>query len=310
MSDKRTVASYLLSISIFSLAAALFYFTLEVSRLVNEVPMVVGGIETISTKIEPIINQIDKVQMLVKPILSEVAEVRKQIPSILKEVKQTRALVNPILKEVKLNRELVPSILKEVKQTREIVPSILTEVKQTRALVPPILKEVKQTRESIPALLAGADEVVVKAAKIGKSASEDAVAGLFTGLIKAPFKIVGGAGSMLFGSSDPDVNKLTALDHKIIKDKLNEILTSGKKGETETWKNAESGRRGSITLLNIESDETIDEDADEDTEEDECREFNVKIWLKDKLESHTLITACLSDGDEWEVTKREKQRDT
>jgi len=292
MSDKRTAASYLLSVSVFSLAAALFYFTFEVSRLVKEVPMVVGGIETISTKIEPIISQMDKVQALVKPILNEVAQVRKEIPGILKEVKQTRALITPILKEVRLNRELVPSILKEVKQTRKLVPSILKEVKQSRELVPPILKEIKQTRESIPGLLAGADEVVVKAAQIGKSASEDAVAGLFTGLIKAPFKIVGNAGSMLFGSSDPDANKLTDLDNKIIKAKLNKILTSGKAGETKTWENAESSRRGSITLLKIESDERMDEYADEDSNDDECRKFNVKIWLQDELESHALITAC------------------
>ncbi|VAW56995.1 hypothetical protein MNBD_GAMMA07-1802, partial [hydrothermal vent metagenome] len=138
-----------------------------------------------------------------------------------------------------------------------------------------------------------ADKVVTKAGKVGKSTSEGAVTGLFTGIIKAPFKLVGGLGSALFSTFSDDEEGLTQLDREIINKKLNEILTVDGSGSVETWENSESKRNGTIKLLNIESGE------------EECREFDMKTWLEDELESHSRVTACLNEDSAWKVTKRE-----
>ncbi len=292
MSDKRMLASYVLSASIASLAVALLYFTLEITRIVDSLPQLVE-------EIEPVISQVDEVKSMIQPILTEVAEVRKQIPGILKEVKQTRLLIPPILQEVKQNRELIPTVMTEVRKVRGSIPVILTEVKKVRETVPSILSEVKKTRESIPQLLDRVDGMVAKAGKIGKETGESAVSGIFTGIIKAPFKLVGDLGSTLFGSLGAVGHELTESDQEIIKNMLNEILTKEDDGSIKKWKNPQSGRNGSIGLLDIK---TVDDK--------ECREFSIKIWLSSELESHSKVVSCLNDDSAWEIVSRVNQLET
>lgn len=276
MPDKANTASYVLSISLFSLAAALVYFTVELTRVANQIPAILGSVEHTSEKIEPVVREVSAIRELVPPIISEVTELRKQIPLILEEVKQTRALVPPVLEEVKQTRQLMPAILKEVKQTRKLIPSIL--------------QEVEKTREALPPMLVKADKIVSDARQLGQKTSEGAVTGVITGIIKAPFKLVGGLGKSIFGSLDIEAQGLTKEDRDMSLNTANELVTSGKVGETRSWSNPDSGNKGSVTL----KEEKVIDDR-------KCRVLSFAINTDSAKGIKKDVTVCLNDEAEWET---------
>lgn len=292
MSDKPNIATYTLAVSLFSLAAAFVYFTIGLTHLANQAPAILDGIEKTSKQIEPVLKEFYKIRELIPPIVTEVKEIRKQIPDILHEVKQVRTLVPPVLEEVKLTREAVPPILVEVKKTREAVPPILVEVKKTREAVPPILVEVKKTREAIPAMLTEVDNLLNNAGNIVKKSSEGAVSGVLTGIIKAPFKLIGGAGKSLFGGHS---NKLTEKDRQLSEATALRILSSVNIGKTESWSNPDSGNNGVITLKEIKT-----------ISNRQCKVVNFTINIKNSDPVNDDITACLNDENKWEVLKEDE----
>ena len=96
----RLVASYLFSLSLFSLACSVVYFTYEVVIISKQIPEILLRVDTTSEKLEPIIDDVGNIIDLVPPILKEVEEIRKSIPPILKEVEQTRKMIPHFLSEV------------------------------------------------------------------------------------------------------------------------------------------------------------------------------------------------------------------
>ena len=259
MSDKRNIATYTLAVSLFCLSAAFVYFTIGLTRLANQTPLILSGIEETSKKIEPVLTEFYKVRELIPPIVTEVTEIRKQIPKILNEVEQVRTLV----------------------------PSILQEVKLTRESIPPILIEMKHTREAIPAMLTKADNLVNNAGNIGKKSSEGAVSGVLTGIIKAPFKLIGGAGKSLFGRHS---NKMTEKDRQLSEATVLRVLSSEKTGKTESWNNTDSGNNGVITLKEIKT-----------IEKRQCKVINFTINIKNSEAVNDVVTACLNDENKWGV---------
>lgn len=290
MNDRRNIATYLLSISLFCLAGALVYFTIELTRIANQIPTILASIEQTSERIGPVITEVNKIRELIPPIVNEISEIRKQIPNILEEVKQTRALVPTVLEEVKQARILIPSILEEVKQARVLVPSILDEVKQTRESIPSILNEVKETREAIPPMMARADRIVTDAREVGKKASEGAVTGVIAGIIKAPFNIVGGLGKSMFGSLNLEAEGLNDKDRELSVNAANEILSAGKVGESRTWSNPDSGNKGTVTLKDTKI-----------IHKRECRVMHIVVRVAGEEPINKDITACLNDESVWEA---------
>ena len=252
MSDKRNIATYTLAVSLFSLAAAFVYFTIGLTRLANQAPAILDGIEETSQQIEPVLK-------LIPPIVTEVTEIRKQIPKILNEVEQVRILVPPILEEVKLTREAVP----------------------------PILVEVKKTREAIPTMLTRADNLVNNAGNIGKKSSEGAVSGVITGILKAPFKLIGGAGKSLSGRH---ANKMTEKDRQLSEATALRLLSSEEIGKTERWSNPDSKNNGVITLKEIKT-----------ISNHQCKVVNYTINIKNSKPIKENVTVCLSDDNKWEL---------
>jgi len=252
VNDKRNIATYTLAVSLFSLAAAFVYFTIGLTRLANEAPAILEGIEKTSKQIEPVLK-------LIPPIVTEVTEIRKQIPNILDEVEQVRILVPPILEEVKLTREAVP----------------------------PILVEVKKTREAIPTMLTRADDLINNAGNIGKKSSEGAVTGVVTGILKAPFKLIGGAGKSL---SSRHANEITEKDRQVLEATVLRVLSSEDIGKTESWSNPDSGNNGVITLKEIKT-----------ISNRQCKIVNYIINIKHSKPIKENVTACLSDDNKWEL---------
>jgi surface antigen len=250
VSDKHNIATYTLAASLFSLTAAFVYFTIELTRLANQAPAILEGIEKTSKQIEPVLNEFYKIRELIPPIVTEVTEIRKQIPKI------------------------------------------LNEVEQVRILVPPILVEVKKTREAIPTMLTKADNLVNNAGNIGKKSSEGAVSGVITGIIKAPFKLIGGTGKSLFKSQS---HKISDKDRQLIEETALRVLSSANVGETQNWNNPNSGNNGVITLKEIK---TIDKR--------QCSVLTLSINIKNSKSLKEKITSCLNDENKWELLKEDQ----
>lgn len=290
MNIKSNKASYILAISQFSLAAALIYFTYEVSRLTTQIPEILASIEHTSKKIEPVLSEIAEIRAQIPPTLKEIEEVRKQVPAVLKEVEQFRKLLPSILAEVKAVRQQVPLVLTEAKLYRKQISVVLEEVKEVRILIPDVLAEVERTREAIPPMLAQGERMIGEARVAGKQASEGAVTGVITGIFKAPFKLFGSLGRSMFRASSKKIDGLTDDDENLATQAAVTVLETGKLGESLNWKNPDSGNDGTVKIKDIKL-----------IERNECRVINSIVRINGKEKINTDVTACLNEDSEWKM---------
>jgi hypothetical protein len=299
------LASYLLSLSLFALAGAIVYFTYEVVIISKQIPDILQSIDNTSEQVEPIIDEVSEIIDLVPVILKEVEEIRKLIPPILKEVEQTRTMIPPILSEVETTRKQIPAVLKESKAIRGELPAVLAsadkaskavvdiskQVEATLPLIPEVLKEVETTRESIPPMLDRADVLIENARVAGQQASEGAVTGLFTGIIRAPFSMVASAGRSVTGLTEEEAKTFNDKDFSLVKQISLYLLNNGAKGDKRDWKNTESENHGTVQLTRIY---TEGEFADID-----CRTLKVSLYKQDEFVKDGLRSFCKNDQGEW-----------
>ena len=300
------VASYLFSLSLFALAGSIVYFTYEVAIISKQIPDILQSIDSTSEKAEPVINDVGHIIDLVPSILKEVEEIRKLIPPILKEVEQTRKMIPPILSEVEQTRKQIPAVLKESAAIRGELPAVLAsadkaskavagvakQVEATRPLIPEVLKEVATTRESIPPMMDRADVLIEKARIAGQQASEGAVTGLFTGIIKAPFALVASAGRGLTGLSEEQAKVFNDKDFSLVQQASLYLLNNGSKGELRKWHNTESGNHGTVKLLRIYTEGEFFEI--------DCRTLNISLHKHDALVKDGKRSFCKNDKGEWD----------
>ena len=273
--DARSISINFLAFSLICLAGSIVYFTVELGNVSKEIPDILDSIETTADKVEPVVKEVGQFRELIPTITNEVSAIRKQVPSIISEVSEVR--------------KQIPDILKEVKEVRQQIPIIVKEVEKIRPLVPQVLEEVKKTREAIPPMLSKADKIVSKAKDIGKKTSEGAVTGVFTGILKAPFKIVGGFGKAIFGGLTDEIEGVTTKDKMLSENAAKELLSSGEPWQTKTWSNPDSKNSGSVTLKEMTE---IDQRS--------CRTLNFKIKVDNKNRVNRDVTICLNEDSEWE----------
>jgi surface antigen len=163
-------------------------------------------------------------------------------------------------------------------------------VRNTRPVVTKAIDEVANTREAIPPMLAQAEKIVNDMHDIGQNTSEGAVTGVFTGILKTPFKIVGGIGKTIFGTSTKEIQELTQMDEQLMIEAIDGLVATNKIGKTRNWANPESGNEGAITL---KEKEMIDAQ--------ECLVLHFVIRIQGKERANTEVTLCLNDESEWEV---------
>ncbi len=301
----RLLASYVSSLSLFALAGSIVYFTYQVAVVSKQIPDVLLRIDTTSEKVEPIIGDVGEIIELVPDILKEVEEIRKLIPPILSEVEQTRKIIPPILNEVEQTRKQIPAVLKESEAIRGELPAVLAsadkasnavadvskQVEATRPLIPEVLKEVETTRESIPPMMDRADELIEKARVAGKEASEGAVTGVFSGIIRAPFALVSDAGESISGMSSKEAKQYTEKDFQLNKAASLSLLNAGSKGEEKKWNNPESGNHGIVRLSDIYSQGEY--------AEIDCRELLIKFYKKGEKSKEVTRSLCKNENGEW-----------
>lgn len=271
----KQMATYVLAASIFSLSGALVYFAWKLAFISDQIPAILKSVEQTGTKIGPIADQ--------------VVEIKDLIPSVLHEVAETRKLVTPALNEIRLSREQIPAILKVTEKTNDTVLRAVEEIKATRPLIPEILNEVKQTREAIPPLLDRADKLVSNVRQAGKDASKGAVTGVFTGIVAAPFELIGNIGKRLFSLTDKQIKELTEDDLEMAKQSLVDLIPSENIKQTNDWKNPDTNASGKVTLIKID---TIDEEL--------CKVFHLVIKKKNQMLVDKKTTVCQNENGEWE----------
>lgn len=276
--SSRNGATYLLALSLFSLAGAIIYFTWELAQVREEIPAILASVEQTSGEIEPVVKEIAAINEQIPPVLSEVTEIRKLVPPMLEEVRLTREQIPAILQESGKIREQVPSVLQESARIREQIPSILTEVEKSREMVPPTLDRV--------------DQMIANARTVGQESGKGAVTGVITGILAAPFTIVGNIGKNVVGLSDEELKEFSEKDLELLKQAGQEALKSGKVDTSKAWKNPESGYSGKMTLIAIDK-----------SDERECRVIRLQAWKDGSLKKDKEVTLCLNEHQQWEVKK-------
>ncbi len=306
MSRSRIIATYVLSLALFSLAGAVVYFTVTVSTVRREIPGITESISHVSDKVESVIKEFDKVRDLVPPILHEVEQIRKQIPPILEETAAIRDLVPPILHEAEKVRAQIPPILKETAAIREQVPSVVEgvhkasaaiemaskEVATSRPVVTDLTTQIETTTKAIPPMLDHAEQIVDKAEGIGKKAGRGAVTGVVTGIVTSPFALVDDIGKRLTGHNDQVAGQYSDTDYKLIEKTVLKLCHGHDIGTSLDWNNLDNSSHGTVTLKAVH-----------DRGGRQCRTLTVKNMKGGKVLGKNEITACRQDSGKWHITK-------
>ena len=288
----------LASASRFAIAAAIVYFAYQLAQINNNIPAVLQSVDQVSQQIDPALNEVAAIRV-------EIAEVRKQIPPILVQVESINQQIEPILLRVDKTVAVVDDTQQQIPQILTTTDNAIAALNDTRAevvpLVPEALEQVKLTRESVDPTLDRVEVLVddayskalnaIGAAKTaGQEASEGAVTGFFTGLIKLPFKLVGTLASPLTQNMDAEVaEQLVESDLELMVEAGERGIKSEKIGQEQRWENPESGNSGSLTLVRTFELEGF-----------ECHEVRIRISnarqqeIQDKTDEF-----CLNQEDKW-----------
>lgn len=306
---------YLLSVSLCFLAAAIGYFGYQVAMVRSELPAILETVDQTSGKIEPVLKEIRQIQEFIPPIieevgriralvpgvLDEVAATREQIPLVLKEVAATREQIPPILKEVEATRKTIPPILEEVEKTRKEVPAVLKtvdnasgavnntakEIEALRPMIPEVLAEMEATRNAIDPALDRVDQLISKAESAGQKASEGAISGVVTGVMKSPFSILGGISDSLSGKS----GEFTDEDTKVAMQTLATLVTKPV-GTSMNWNNPARKTGGTLTLL----DTYVSDGKD-------CVKIESKSTKQGKQFGSQQLNLCKQKDNTWKIIK-------
>ncbi|WP_210395188.1 hypothetical protein [Motiliproteus sediminis] len=298
----RTTSSYAIALSIAYLATVLLFWRSELQRLDRldqQVGQVTGEMAKWRELLPSIINEIELSRAEIPPILEESAALRETLPGLLAEVAAVRALAQSaiaeateiraalpeVLAEVSAVRETLPTITRESESWRQTVPLITTEVAAVRELTPQILEEIDATREALPDLMDRAEDLIAEAKVAGRKASEGAVTGVFTGLVTAPFSIMRGLSSSLFGTSE-----LSADDMELLRQSGHKVVNAPAVGAQDSWRNRKTDVRGKSELLSIEM-----------TDDTECRIVRFEASKKGRSLFDKRLPICRSGDGDWHL---------
>ena len=132
-----------------------------------------------------------------------------------------------------------------------------------------------------------------KPALPGQEASEGAVTGLFTGIIRAPFSLVADAGRGFSGLTEEEAKIFNDKDFSLVQQASLYLLNNGSKGDKREWKNKDSGNHGIVQLTRIY---TEGEYSDID-----CRTLKVSLYKKDEFVKDGLRSFCKNEKGEWDT---------
>jgi hypothetical protein len=156
--------------------------------------------------------------------------------------------------------------------------------------VPEALEQIELTREAINPALDRVDVLIARAGQAGREASEGAVTGVFTGILTAPFRIVGGIGTSVTGLTKEEASNFTEEEIAEYRKKGGELLNTGKSGDTVEWKSKSSSARGELTIEKIYTKDGR-----------KCEVIQHKAWKDGKRVVNKDLDLCLNSNNEWEL---------
>ena len=175
-------------------------------------------------------------------------------------------------------------------QTRdEVLPYITLTLEEVRLM----RKSMEDSLDRIEILIDDANEkaldAIVLAGDASKKASEGAVSGFFTGLIKLPFKLIGTLASPIVKTIDVDVaKKLTEKDLELMATASKKAVEAKKIDSAWKWNNPKSGNSGSLTInRKYEINSHV------------CVEVQVRVSIKGKEKMNESDNLCLNKNDKW-----------
>jgi len=272
-----------MSTGLILLGGALTYFSYAIIYTVNQVPEIIEAIDKTSVRTDRVLDEIVKISDQIPPIVEQADLLQQKIPLILAEVKASRLIVPDVLNEVGQVRQQVPHILAEVKSVKEELPKIMGELEAYRKLMPVVLAEIAAVREIIPPTLDRAESLAKEVSKAGQEASEGAVMGFFSGIIKLPYKMFNGVKDK-FTSTDLSDSDIQEMRSAVIVAMQSEI------GSRHNWKNPASGHSGEVVVIS------------ENTNEDKrCRKLRITVRKQNKQIESRNTEVCKQDDGEWKL---------
>ena len=289
-SGVKTAAQFAMSFALVCLSVSIAYFTYEMARLGYHVPDVLSQVDHTTQEVSPIVDEVVEIRKLVPEILTQVEETRMMIPPVLEEIEQVRKQIPPVLNEVEAVRKELPAVINSVDKASAAVVTASKEIEATRPLIQDAITEVETTRESIPPLMDRADQMIERARVAGQQASEGAVTGIFTGILSAPFVVMGDA----LGLSDEEAKNFTKKDHELFDVAVSELLNVGAEADSRDWNNPDSGLSGKIVLLGKY-------DGEDEHEFSNCKEVKIDAYKEGKHVLDKLKHYCEDAEGVWEL---------
>ena len=244
-------------------------------------------------------------------IREEIAEIRKLIPSLLERVERSVAVIDDTQRQIPQILSTTENALTAINETQQQIPQIVNTAENAIAAlnltrdelmpyIPLTLEEVRLMRKTmedsldrIEILIDDANDkalnAILLAGDAGKKASEGAVSGFFTGLIKLPFKLIGTLASPIVKSIDADVaKKLTEKDLELIASAGKKAVEAKKIDRAWKWDNPDSGNSGSLTII-----------RKYEIRSHVCVEVQVRVSIKGKEKMNELDNLCLNKDKKW-----------
>jgi surface antigen len=180
-------------------------------------------------------------------------------------------------------------VSRQAKPSLEESQAIREEIAEIRKLIPSLLERVDRSVAVIDDANDKALNAILLAGDAGKKASEGAVSGFFTGLIKLPFKLIGTLASPIVKSIAADVaKKLTEKDLELIATASKKAVEAKKIGRAWKWNNPESGNSGSLTII-----------RKYEIRSHVCVEVQVRVSIKGKEKMNEPDYLCLNKDKKW-----------
>lgn len=321
----KLFVEYLATLSRFALAAAIFYFAYQLYQINQNVPAISQSVDQVSRQVAPsleearaIREELAEFRKLIPSLLERVDknvavmdETQRQIPQIISATEKALAVIDETRQQIPQIMRTAESAVDAVNQTQQQIPQIvntaenaIVALNQTRDEVLPYitltLEEVALMRKSmensldrIEIMIDDANDKALKAIVLagdaGKKASEGAVSGFFTGLIKLPFKLIGTLASPIVKTIDIDVaEKLTNKDVELMAKASQQAVEARKINRTWKWNNPKSGNSGSLTITREYQIRSRD-----------CVEVQVRVSIKAKEKLNEPDKLCLNKDKKW-----------
>jgi len=292
----KPLATYTLAFSIFCLSGALIYFSWKLVEVKDALPALINQVDETAVKVSPIIDEIAEIKALVPDVLTQVEQVQALVPAIVSEVEAVRQSIPAITNEVAQVRQLMPDVLSRVDDINQQVPAITATVDRfsrqladTNQQIPKILTEVEATRTSVPEVLSRTEAIVANLGQVGKTTGEEAVYGVFSGLFKAPLKVVGGIGKAI---TEPFENKAAWVkpqDRKNIEQLIEQLLGQDEL-DTFTQKHDKTKNTSTITLIK----RTV-------INANPCKVLQVDVRSPRGQQVDHQLTFCLTEKNTWRL---------